>query len=99
MADNFESVRKAMGFNAEAPKAIETSFDTKSSAPDNGVIFKQGGSLVQSAAMPTKMAMKIGISDNKLTIEMERETAWMQFDKATAFNLIKTLTQYARTIR
>jgi len=48
--------------------------------------------------MPSQMAMKIGISDNKLTLEFEKECAWMQFDKASAWKFIQALTGYARTI-
>jgi hypothetical protein len=99
MTDNFEKIRSAMGL----PNNLEgngTGFATKPAAPDQGVTFKPKaeGTIVRPTEMPSQMAMKIGISDNKLTLEFEKECAWMQFDKASAWKFIQALTGYARTI-
>ena len=97
MTDNFDKVRQAMGFKSDVPKAVESSVAVK---PSEGVVFKPraDSNIVKATQTPTRMAMKIGVADNKLTIELEKETGWMQFDKATAWNFIKTLQQYARSL-
>ena len=99
MADNFDKIRGAIGLS-EQPRDVEMGFNTKPNPIDPGVIFKPraDGTIVRPTQMPTRMAMKIGISDNKLTLEFEKEVGFMQFDKADAWNFVKTLTQYARTI-
>ena len=97
MTDNFDKVRAAMGFNSDSPNVVEDAVAVK---PSEGVVFKPRGesSIIKATQTPTRMAMKIGVADNKLTIELEKETGWMQFDKATAWNFIKTLQQYARSL-
>ena len=102
MADNFEDIRKAMGLQGvpeKLPEMLETKVETKPASTE-GVVFKPraDGNIVKTAQMPTRMAMKIGIVDNKLTLEFEKECGFMQFDKASAWNFIKTMTQYTRSI-
>jgi len=99
MTDNFEKIRSAMGL----PNNLDgngTGFAAKPAAPDQGVVFKPkpDGTIVKPTEMPSQMAMKIGVSDNKLTLEFEKECAWMQFDKESAWKFIQALTGYARTI-